>query len=122
MGSHAVHATHIGWLNSRSAIHFPIRFRALSILVSLKAFIAADVTMRQANPSTLEELQGRLFFFFLRFQPPPPPPMTIILSNAAEKLTTRFVDYPPPFLQHVFPCPTMHSIAYTAYFVFYKMT
>ena len=61
--------------------------------------------------------------FFWRFQPPPPPPpVTIILSNSAEKLTTRFVDYPLPFLQRVFLCSTMHSIAYTAYFVFYKMT
>ena len=113
MGSHAVHATHIGWLNSRSAIHFPIRFRALSILVSLKAFIAADVTMRQANPSTLEEPQGRLFF--LGDFNPPPPQVTIILSNLAEKLTTRFVDYPPPRFYntyfHVLQCtvlPTLH--------------
>ena len=55
-------------------------------------------------------------------QPPPPPPVTKILSNSAEKLTTHFVDPPPPFLQHVFPCSTMHSIVYTAYFVFYEMS
>ena len=82
-------------------------------MVSLKALIAADVTTRQANPSTLEE--------FGDFNPAPPR-MTIILSNSAEKLTTRFVDNPPLFLQHVSPCTTMHSIAYTAYFVFCKMT